>query len=45
MLLFNFGTLCKRVAERLVLCCSELHLAATWPRLTEGLVVDNDVYR
>uniref|UniRef100_A0A674PD64 Rab3 GTPase-activating protein catalytic subunit n=1 Tax=Takifugu rubripes TaxID=31033 RepID=A0A674PD64_TAKRU len=23
---------------------SELHLATTWPRLTEGLVVDNDVY-
>uniref|UniRef100_A0A3B3CJN1 Rab3 GTPase-activating protein catalytic subunit n=1 Tax=Oryzias melastigma TaxID=30732 RepID=A0A3B3CJN1_ORYME len=23
---------------------SELHLAATWPHVTEGLVVDNDVY-
>ncbi|KAM6963507.1 rab3 GTPase-activating protein catalytic subunit isoform 2-T2 [Tautogolabrus adspersus] len=23
---------------------SELHLAATWPHLTEGIVVDNDVY-
>ncbi|XP_056322006.1 rab3 GTPase-activating protein catalytic subunit [Danio aesculapii] len=23
---------------------SELHLAATWPNLTEGIVVDNDVY-
>uniref|UniRef100_A0A3Q3AZ99 Rab3 GTPase-activating protein catalytic subunit n=1 Tax=Kryptolebias marmoratus TaxID=37003 RepID=A0A3Q3AZ99_KRYMA len=23
---------------------SELHLAATWPHLTEGTVVDNDVY-
>lgn len=23
---------------------SELHLAATWPQLTEGIVVDNDVY-
>lgn len=29
----------------LIICCSELHLATTWPRLTEGLVVDNDVYR
>uniref|UniRef100_A0A8C5WWA4 Rab3 GTPase-activating protein catalytic subunit n=1 Tax=Laticauda laticaudata TaxID=8630 RepID=A0A8C5WWA4_LATLA len=23
---------------------SELHLAATWPHLTEGIIVDNDVY-
>nr|XP_046232615.1 rab3 GTPase-activating protein catalytic subunit isoform X2 [Scatophagus argus] len=23
---------------------SELHLATTWPQLTEGIVVDNDVY-
>ncbi|XP_028847857.1 rab3 GTPase-activating protein catalytic subunit isoform X2 [Denticeps clupeoides] len=23
---------------------SELHLSATWPHLTEGIVVDNDVY-
>uniref|UniRef100_A0A3P9L0P4 Rab3 GTPase-activating protein catalytic subunit n=1 Tax=Oryzias latipes TaxID=8090 RepID=A0A3P9L0P4_ORYLA len=23
---------------------SELHLAATWPHVTEGIVVDNDVY-
>nr|XP_045004574.1 rab3 GTPase-activating protein catalytic subunit isoform X2 [Jaculus jaculus] len=23
---------------------SELHLAATWPDLTEGIIVDNDVY-
>ncbi|KAK7877036.1 hypothetical protein WMY93_032254 [Mugilogobius chulae] len=23
---------------------SELHLAATWPQLTEGIIVDNDVY-
>lgn len=23
---------------------SELHLATTWPNLTEGIVVDNDVY-
>ncbi|KAG7253213.1 hypothetical protein CRUP_028420, partial [Coryphaenoides rupestris] len=23
---------------------SELHLATTWPHLTEGIVVDNDVY-
>jgi len=26
-------------------CCSELHLATTWSHLTEGIVVDNDVYR
>lgn len=24
---------------------SELHLATTWPNLTEGIVVDNEVYR
>ena len=23
---------------------SELHLATTWPHLTEGIIVDNDVY-
>ncbi|GLD71007.1 rab3 GTPase-activating protein catalytic subunit [Lates japonicus] len=27
-----------------VCCCSELHLATTWPHLTEGIVVDNEVY-
>lgn len=25
-------------------CFSELHLATTWPHLTEGIIVDNDVY-
>ena len=31
----------------LILCFlffSELHLATTWPHLTEGIIVDNDVY-
>ena len=24
--------------------CSELHLSATWPSLSEEMIVDNDVY-
>lgn len=44
-ILVNSVILCKNVTDRLIICCSELHLATTWPRLTEGLVVDNDVYR
>ncbi|KAM8858128.1 rab3 GTPase-activating protein catalytic subunit [Synchiropus picturatus] len=37
----EFGKLPFGACEETV---SELHLAATWPHLTEGIVVDNDVY-
>ncbi|XP_068610477.1 rab3 GTPase-activating protein catalytic subunit [Brachionichthys hirsutus] len=37
----EFGKLPFGACEELI---SELHLAATWPQLTEGIVVDNDVY-
>ncbi|XP_034564013.1 rab3 GTPase-activating protein catalytic subunit [Notolabrus celidotus] len=37
----EFGKLPFGACEETI---SELHLATTWPNLTEGIVVDNDVY-
>lgn len=37
-------TFCCHLKTEIWFCCSELHLATTWPHLAEGIVVDNDVY-
>ncbi|KAM9850623.1 rab3 GTPase-activating protein catalytic subunit [Aulostomus maculatus] len=37
----EFGNLPFGACEETI---SELHLATTWPHLTEGIIVDNDVY-
>ncbi|XP_047232919.1 rab3 GTPase-activating protein catalytic subunit [Girardinichthys multiradiatus] len=37
----EFGSLPFGACEEPI---SELHLATTWPHLTEGLIIDNDVY-
>ena len=30
--------------ELFLVVCSELHLSATWPSLSEEMIVENDVY-
>ena len=30
--------------ESFLMVCSELHLSATWPSLSEEMIVENDVY-
>lgn len=33
-----------KLLDNFIFYFSELHLATTWPHLTEGIIVDNDVY-